>query len=119
MNIYENSVLLEKSPDAVETMLLAFTGVDTNIPEEVENYLSVVPLVRTDGLDYFSVVINARDAFLSESDWVSIRAVDKSQQSHDPISIPKDWLDYRKALRDITEQAGFPYDITWPTEPER
>ena len=117
MNIYENSILLEENPQALKTMSLAFDGIDTNIPEEVENYLSVVPLVRTDGLDYFSVVIKARDAFLSESDWVSIRAVDKSQQSHDPISIPKDWLDYRKALRDITEQAGFLYDITWPPKP--
>ena len=25
---------------------------------------------------------------------------------------------YRQALRDITDQAGFPTDITWPTKPE-
>ena len=25
---------------------------------------------------------------------------------------------YRQALRDITAQAGFPTDITWPTKPE-
>lgn len=25
---------------------------------------------------------------------------------------------YRQALRDITDQAGFPTDITWPTRPE-
>ena len=25
---------------------------------------------------------------------------------------------YRQALRDITDQAGFPKDITWPTKPE-
>jgi hypothetical protein len=25
---------------------------------------------------------------------------------------------YRQALRDITDQAGFPNDITWPTKPE-
>ena len=24
---------------------------------------------------------------------------------------------YRQALRDITDQAGFPTDITWPTKP--
>lgn len=24
---------------------------------------------------------------------------------------------YRKALRDIPEQAGFPYDVTWPEKP--
>lgn len=26
--------------------------------------------------------------------------------------------DYRQALRDITDQAGFPNNITWPTKPE-
>lgn len=25
---------------------------------------------------------------------------------------------YRKALRDITAQAGFPHDVTWPVMPE-
>lgn len=28
------------------------------------------------------------------------------------------WAAYRQELRDITEQPGFPWDITWPTEPE-
>jgi len=28
------------------------------------------------------------------------------------------WAAYRQALRDITDQSGFPTDITWPTKPE-
>jgi hypothetical protein len=24
---------------------------------------------------------------------------------------------YRQALRDITVQSGFPYDVVWPTKP--
>jgi hypothetical protein len=28
------------------------------------------------------------------------------------------WADYRRALLDITDQSGFPHDITWPTKPE-
>lgn len=27
------------------------------------------------------------------------------------------WAEYRTALLDITEQPGFPLDITWPTKP--
>jgi len=27
------------------------------------------------------------------------------------------WKDYRNALLDITEQAGFPENVTWPTKP--
>jgi len=29
-----------------------------------------------------------------------------------------EWSAYRTALLDITDQAGFPTDITWPTKPE-
>lgn len=28
------------------------------------------------------------------------------------------WTTYRTALLDITEQAGFPHNVTWPTKPE-
>lgn len=28
------------------------------------------------------------------------------------------WRDYRQALLDVPQQAGFPVDITWPTKPE-
>lgn len=32
--------------------------------------------------------------------------------------ITGDWAKYRKALRDLPEQEGFPFDITYPTPPE-
>ena len=53
-----------------------------------------------------------RDRLLTESDWVTIRATDTG----DPV--PTEWLDYRQALRDITEQSGFPDNVEWPQEPE-
>lgn len=28
-----------------------------------------------------------------------------------------DWVEYRQALRDITAQDGFPWEISWPTPP--
>ncbi len=27
------------------------------------------------------------------------------------------WAAYRQALRDVTAQSGFPWDVTWPVEP--
>ena len=50
-----------------------------------------------------------RDAKLAESDWTQVAdaPVDKAA-----------WATYRQALRDITDQAGFPYEVTWPTKPE-
>jgi len=29
----------------------------------------------------------------------------------------QEWRDFRQALLDISDQPGFPHDITWPTEP--
>tara|TARA_R110000868_G_scaffold310254_2_gene571507 strand:+ start:258 stop:476 length:219 start_codon:yes stop_codon:yes gene_type:complete len=34
-----------------------------------------------------------------------------------PDHVPDDWRTYRQALRDVPTQAGFPTDVTWPTEP--
>lgn len=28
------------------------------------------------------------------------------------------WADYRQALLDVPQQAGFPHDVVWPTKPE-
>ena len=33
-------------------------------------------------------------------------------------AISGEWAIYRKALRDITEQPGFPYDVAFPAPPE-
>ena len=29
-----------------------------------------------------------------------------------------DWAEYRQALRDITKQSGFPYNVEFPKKPE-
>ena len=49
-----------------------------------------------------------RDTFIKESDW---RAV--SDRELEP-----EWKEYRQALRDITQQEGFPHDVKWPTDPD-
>mgnify|MGYP003326409201 CR=1 FL=1 len=49
-----------------------------------------------------------RDNLLKESDW---RAV--SDRKLEP-----GWKRYRKALRDITKQEGFPHDVEWPIDPD-
>lgn len=50
-----------------------------------------------------------RNAKLSASDWTQVAdaPVDKAA-----------WATYRQALRDISGQTGFPWTITWPTQPE-
>jgi hypothetical protein len=50
-----------------------------------------------------------RNQKLVDSDWTQVAdaPVDKAA-----------WATYRKALRDVTQQSGFPWTITWPTQPE-
>jgi len=50
---------------------------------------------------------NERDRLLSETDWMALSDVTMSTEMQS----------YRQALRDITDQAGFPYSVTWPTKP--
>jgi hypothetical protein len=52
-----------------------------------------------------------RDELLAECDW--------TQMPDSPLgsTTKSSWATYRTGLRDITEQAGFPTNITWPTAP--
>jgi hypothetical protein len=61
-----------------------------------------------------------RDKLLAECDWVTVKAVDQNAQDSFGIQVPQVWLDYRQALRDITNHANFPslQDADWPVEPE-
>jgi len=49
-----------------------------------------------------------RDALLSQSDWTQVPDAPVDQAA---------WADYRQALRDVPQQAGFPTEITWPVKP--
>ena len=51
-----------------------------------------------------------RDALLVESDWAVLPDA--------PVADEQAWKDYRQALRDVPQQAGFPTDINWPSKPE-
>jgi hypothetical protein len=50
-----------------------------------------------------------RNQLLTASDWTQISDATVDKQA---------WATYRQALRDITAQAGFPADVTWPTKPQ-
>jgi hypothetical protein len=53
-------------------------------------------------------VRDSRTKLLSNCDW--------TQLPDAPVDAAA-WATYRQDLRDITSQAGFPWNITWPTEP--
>ena len=49
-----------------------------------------------------------RNLLLAQSDWTQLgdAGVDKAA-----------WSEYRQALRDIPQQAGFPHEVDWPAKP--
>ena len=52
-----------------------------------------------------------RDDLLLKSDF---------SQTNDSVLSPAkkaEWATYRQALRDVTAQSGFPYEINWPVKP--
>jgi hypothetical protein len=50
-----------------------------------------------------------RDMLLGSTDWT--QNFDVSEATREK------WTAYRQALRDITQQSGFPFDVTFPTPP--
>lgn len=50
-----------------------------------------------------------RSNLLNSSDWTQMK--DNPQVSN------TEWVDYRQALRDITDQQGAPFDVVWPEAP--
>jgi len=57
------------------------------------------------------VVRTQRNELLRDCDWTQLP--DSPLDSTTKAS----WATYRTAVRDVTEQSGFPTDITWPTAP--
>lgn len=50
-----------------------------------------------------------RQLMLQASDWTQVADAPVDQEA---------WATYRQALRDITDQQGFPWNVTWPSKPE-
>jgi hypothetical protein len=54
-------------------------------------------------------VRTSRGDKLKDSDWTQVADAPVDQAA---------WATYRQGLRDVTQQSGFPWTITWPTQPE-
>lgn len=53
-----------------------------------------------------------RSQKLKDTDWTVIKALESNTPQNFEMAA------YRQALRDITSQAGFPWTVQWPTQPE-
>lgn len=59
-----------------------------------------------------SMVRSERDQRLAATDWIVIKHLELNE------NIPGVWEVYRQALRDIPQQAGFPWEVQWPAQSE-
>jgi hypothetical protein len=91
-------------------------GCDPYIDGDVVRTVKVEAKTQADiDADTASIAAKARkqrDTLLAQSDW----RVVKQAETGTPMAA--EWVSYRQALRDITEQAGFPRDIIWPVNPD-
>lgn len=51
-----------------------------------------------------------RNQLLADTDFTQLRDV--------VLSNDADWVAYRQALRDVTDQESYPDDVVWPTRPD-
>ena len=94
----------DKTVDNAAVMALIGTAFAAYVPptqEELDAALAAE--VRAD-----------RDERLTEVDAVAGNALRWAALDADTQAA---WATYRQALLDVPQQAGFPNDITWPTEP--
>lgn len=59
-----------------------------------------------------SNVRSERNRLLAESDWTQMPDVPMGSEQKNQ------WGSYRQSLRDITQQAEFPWNVIWPSKPE-
>jgi hypothetical protein len=75
--------------------------------QEVHSVVDATPPgAETDALA--QEVRSKRNKMLADCDWTQLPDAPVDKEA---------WATYRQALRDITEQDGFPEDVEWPTRP--
>lgn len=81
-----------------------------NTPTEINGaWIQNYSVVQKSQEDAERNIREQRNFLLSESDWTQVADAPVNQLT---------WANYRQALRDITTQEGFPFNVTFPAKPE-
>lgn len=82
------------------------------LPNKLETFATFDYVKHTwvsDTAAYAEAIQIERSKLLSESDWTQLTDI--------PLVTKSLWQPYRQALRDITEQRGYPINVIWPIKP--
>lgn len=98
-----------------KTILAKVSGNHTDIVEpmhpewdtlsQAKDILPFVPFT----VDLAEELRSKRNTLLAASDWTQLPDAPVDQTA---------WAAYRQALRDVTDQEGFPANVVWPDKPE-
>ena len=107
----ENSIAVELPPSNDLQLWQQDQWVDRPTRPD-DNHLWVDGAWQLDELSLVTTIHRQRNMFLTKSDWTQI--------PNNPLTAEQQtaWATYRQALRDITTQSGYPFDVTWPTTPQ-
>ena len=82
--------------------------------EELEAYLAAKAVSEVEALEQYAFQMrNYRNELLAQCDWTELPSA-AARESAESLAA---WAAYRQALRDVTNQEGFPSNIVWPTKP--
>lgn len=105
-------------PEKIQPGHIAIWNGDTYLIESVLDIVNgIVPVsnslrkaIQFKQISFIQSAISRRNSLLESSDWTQLRDV--------PQSTSNKWKKYRRELRDITQQEGFPLNIVWPQAPK-
>ena len=102
------------SPDNSEiyTELASWCNKNNSMIVDQGDYYEAVPVPEPTEQELASSVRSQRDAKLSATDYLVVPDYPISPEDLEAVKV------YRKALRDIPEQSGFPKNVQWPVEPQ-
>ena len=75
------------------------------------SYYEIIPLPKPSKEDVAKKVRLKRDLLLDDTDYLLAPDYPISQEDLEAVKV------YRQALRDVPQQKGFPFEVTWPEKP--
>ena len=85
-----------------------------DVVKEGNEYVRKFSIVKLNPKFAASRIRIRRDNLLRQSD---VKAL--TDYPHVSEDMKNRWFKYRQALRDLTEQEEFPFNVKWPTEPDK
>jgi len=116
-NITTLNTPLPRSASESDLMAAVKQSVTSSELADMRRYAEDYLISNTEGVYFKSdaamkdEVEQKRRMHLHMSDWVVVKASEKGE------AVPQEWATYRQALRDITDQAGYPENVVWPAKP--